>query len=125
MKIVSLSLTALLVLVVAACGGSDDPTSPPTTTSTATCQGTQLTETQLCQLQCGQTTMAEAEQILGKPDASSGSLIEYTYECAAAGNVIDWDFDFNATGPLTVVTVTGLGSYAGTTVPACLSTCQQ
>ncbi len=129
MKFLSTGFAALCFLV-AACGGTDSPTpsvdgGTNQSTSGDGCTGTQLTDAQLCQLTCGQTTAAEAEQLLGKPDASSGGLIEYTYTCASSSSVIDWDLDFNSVTGLGNVSVTGLGTYAGTTVPSCLSTCAQ
>jgi hypothetical protein len=118
---------ASLFLFVAACGGSDDPTPDTSPTSTDSCTGTQLTDDQLCQLTCNQTTTAQAEQILGKPDVSSGDLIQYTYECVvgSSANLIEWDLFFNPTTGLGNVMVSAEGTYAGATVPSCLSACGQ
>jgi hypothetical protein len=130
MKFLLISFAALCLLV-AACGGSDPtPSGDSGTTQPPSgdgCTGTQLTDTQLCQLTCNQTTTAQAEQILGKPDVSSGDLIQYTYECVegSSANVISWDLFFNSVTGLGNVMVTGEGTYAGTTVPSCLSTCAQ
>jgi hypothetical protein len=47
------------------------------------------------------------------------------YTCASSSSTIAWDLDFNSVTGLGNVSVTALGTYAGATVPSCLSACAE
>lgn len=117
---------ALLVSVFAfgACGGDDDDDDD--SPSGPSCSGAQLTEAQLCQLTCGQTTEEQAKAVLGAPTASASNLLDYRYTCidtaAGTGDALSWSIYFS-NGVLARVSRTGTGSFAGGTVPACVAAC--
>jgi len=114
------SMCALaLSIVLSACGGDDD------SKNSDNCQGHQVDTSKVCDLQCNVSTMDQTKQLLGQPDASTSGLLEYNYTCVegSTGSAQSWDFYFNDTGALTSVTLTGVGSFAGETVPDCLASC--
>jgi hypothetical protein len=85
--------------------------------------GTRLSDEKLCSLMCNQTTMAEAMAILGQPSGSGTTLLQYNYTCAdgATASGMSWDLFFDPT--LDRVSLVSVGSFAGSSLPACLSAC--
>ncbi len=88
------------------------------------CTGTRLAEAKLCELTCGATTLAQAQAILGQPQVSNNSVLQYTYQCTEGTTVsLDiYQFAFPEAA-LVNVTRTTSGEFAGGTVPSCLSAC--
>jgi hypothetical protein len=119
------------LLALAGCGGSSGGggTSAGGGGASASCQGTLLTDAQLCKLTCNSTTRDQAIALLGAPDSSVDSnMISYMYTCVTTtgGDVLQLHlhlfFDSDS-GALTTVRRTGLGAYASGTLPSCLGTC--
>lgn len=119
-------VVASVVLGIVACGDDEDTNTPGTAAGT-NCSGTRLTEAQLCSLTCKSTTSAQAKVSLGAPSTatSSGSeLLQYRYTCidGSTANALTWDFFFSD-GVLTDVGLTGIGSFSGEALPACIASC--
>lgn len=124
-------LAAAGLLALAGCGGSSGGggTSAGGGGASASCQGTLLTDAQLCKLTCNSTTRDQAIALLGAPDGSSGAdIVCYIYACGlTTGADVDelalcLTFDSNS-GALTTVHRTAVGSYASGTLPSCLGAC--
>ena len=108
----------ICMLSLAACGGDDDGNAD------GACTGTRLTDAKICELECGVTTFSQAQTILGQPTTSSGSLLQYQYTCneGSTSNSEIYNFSFSG-GTLSLADRTGLGTFAGGTVPGCLAAC--
>lgn len=125
MRFCSLFLVISCVAGIVACGGDDDAATP---SSGNGCSGVQLTDDQLCKLTCKSTTPEQAQATLGTPSTSSTSsstLYEYSYTCVqgSVGSGLSYDLYFSG-GVLTSVGLTGTGTFAGKTLPACISGCK-
>lgn len=120
-------VVASVVLGLVACGDDDD-TNTPGTAAGASCTGARLTEAQLCTLTCKSTTSAQAKASLGNPrgaTASNGTeLLDYSYTCVenSTASSVSWNLYFSD-GVLQSVGITGIGSFSGEALPACISSC--
>jgi hypothetical protein len=143
MKQIMLISMAACVLALSACGRdcdcddsgnkSSDPNSETSSTESqgSNCsheQGNFVTNEELCKLTCGQTTRAEAIEVLGNPDSSINDALGYHYMCimnATESNTLYISLSFDEeTGTLESVYRTGLGEYAAGTLPECVSACK-
>ncbi len=113
-----LALPVLLGLAFVACG-SDDAND----NGDDNCTGKRLTDDKVCELTCGQTTMAQAQAILGQPTVSNNTVLQYTYQCIEGARASTEIYTFGFDGTLFNVSRSGQGDFAGTTVPSCLSAC--
>lgn len=121
-KSLFLALPVMLGLAFVACGSDDEPNDGD---NNGNCTGKRLTESKVCELTCGVTTMAQAQSILGQPTTSNNTVLQYVYQCVegTTSSADIYMFGFVDGGPLSNVSRTTQGDFAGATVPSCLSAC--